>query len=84
MWTETPENGLNKLNRENGTFTHYYVKDGLPQRPPCSLPLSNGASPAQKIDPTGEVKVKSRNCEQAYLTAKTGGLYSCCALLGVA
>src|SRR5258707_10644372 len=29
LWIST-ENGLNKLNRESGTFTHYYVKDGLP------------------------------------------------------
>jgi signal transduction histidine kinase/ligand-binding sensor domain-containing protein len=29
VWVST-ENGLNKLNRGSGTFTHYYVKDGLP------------------------------------------------------
>jgi signal transduction histidine kinase/ligand-binding sensor domain-containing protein len=29
LWVST-ENGLNKLNREGDTFTHYYVKDGLP------------------------------------------------------
>ena len=29
LWVST-ENGLNKLNRESGTFIHYYVKDGLP------------------------------------------------------
>ena len=29
LWAST-ENGLNKLNRESGTFIHYYVKDGLP------------------------------------------------------
>src|SRR5580658_6787776 len=29
LWVST-ENGLNKLNRESGTFAHYYVKDGLP------------------------------------------------------
>src|SRR5258708_13918252 len=29
LWVST-ENGLNKLNRESATFTHYYVKNGLP------------------------------------------------------
>src|SRR5258707_13291812 len=29
IWVST-ENGLNKLNRESATFTHYYVKNGLP------------------------------------------------------
>jgi ligand-binding sensor domain-containing protein/signal transduction histidine kinase len=29
LWVST-ENGLNKLNRASGTFTHYYVKEGLP------------------------------------------------------